>query len=880
MGARLSRRRGVGDRLLDRLLPEARREQTRVDLDQLFSRTRDSRGSLRAQAEYWKELAAVLIWNTAGTAKRIPADSDWSQKLDTLGQDVRYAFRSLAGTPTFTLTAVLVLALGIGATSSIFGIIDATLLQPLPFAAPELLVAVEDEDADTPSPAHYTAWEEGTQGLSEIAAYISVDVNLTGVEEPLRLHGQRVTHSFFPLFGVAPLAGRTFSANEHTPGNSDYVVLSHGLWQGRFGADPGVVGRTLLLDGVAVVVLGVMPAGFAFPDTTSQLWMPAGFGPGAASDNNHYLGVVGRLADGVSAASAQAELDALSALQAADTGAGQVRQTHGARVTPLHTRMVGEIRSALLLVLAAAGLVLLIACGNVANLLLTRASSRTAEIALRTALGVSKGRIVRQLLTEAVTLAVMGGVAGLLLATWGMTLLSVLVPDGVPVAHRIGVDARLAAFSMLVSLATVALFGLAPALSAARTDLGALINAGASRGTGGRGVHRLRGVISVAEIALAIVLLVVSGLTMRSFASVISKDPGLATEGVVAARLALTDAKYDAPGAPATFYEEVLQSVRAIPGVDDAGFVTFTPMTFRGGSTRAQATDRPVPPPEETVYPVLRVVGPGYYETTGIPVRGRAFTSVDGAEGERVAVVNEAMVDAFWPGEDALGKELAFWSGPTWRVVGVAGNVRQFQLEASPEPELTVSYLQWEGISFFMPRDLVVRSELDLTALAPTLRGAVRAVDADVPVSWIRSMGAIVDDSVAGRRVSMLLFGSLGATSLVLAALGIYGVISFSVTQRRTEIGVRMALGAQTGDVLRMVLRQGALFVVAGIAIGVPAAIAVTRYAETLLYEVSPLDTMTFLIVVAALGGVSVLAVLVPGLRASRMDPLTSLRTS
>ena len=504
MGARLSRRRGVGDRLLDRLLPEARREQTRVDLDQLFSRTRDSRGSLRAQAEYWKELAAVLIWNTAGTAKRIPADSDWSQKLDTLGQDVRYAFRSLAGTPTFTLTAVLVLALGIGATSSIFGIIDATLLQPLPFAAPELLVAVEDEDADTPSPAHYTAWEEGTQGLSEIAAYISVDVNLTGVEEPLRLHGQRVTHSFFPLFGVAPLAGRTFSANEHTPGNSDYVVLSHGLWQGQFGADPGVVGRTLLLDGVAVVVLGVMPAGFAFPDTTSQLWMPAGFGPGAASDNNHYLGVVGRLADGVSAASAQAELDALSALQAADTGAGQVRQTHGARVTPLHTRMVGEIRSALLLVLAAAGLVLLIVCGNVANLLLTRASSRTAEIALRTALGALKGRIVRQLLTEAVTLAVM---AGLLLATWGMTLLSVLVPDGVPVAHRIGVDARLAVFSMLVSLATVALFGLAPALSAARTDLGALINAGASRGTGGRGVHRLRGVISVAEIALAIVLL-------------------------------------------------------------------------------------------------------------------------------------------------------------------------------------------------------------------------------------------------------------------------------------------------------------------------------------------------------------------------------------
>jgi putative ABC transport system permease protein len=799
--------------------------------------------------------------------------------------DLRYAARVLAKNPGFTAVAVIALAVGVGANSVIFSAVNTILLRPLPYKDSDRLVMVFEDNSrfgyphDTPAPANFIDWRDQNKVFEGMAAIADVSLNLTGAGEPERLDGKRVSASLFPLLGVEPQLGRWFAPEEDQPGANRVVVLSHALWQRRFGSDPVIVGKTITLNGAGFSVVGVMPESFQFPEREDQFWIPIAFSQNeAARRGSHYLQVVARLKPGVSLAQARAEMSAIAARlqqQYPDQNAGL-----GAAVVPLHEQMVGNMRTVLLVLLGAVGFVLLIACANVANLLLARAAARQKEIATRIALGASRLRLVRQFLTESVLLAVLGGGVGLLLSVWGVRVLKAFIPDNISQAKEIAVDARVLVFTLAVSLLTGLVFGIAPALQATNFNLNETLKEG-GRGPalGGRG-NRIRRTLVVAEVAVSLVLLIGAGLLVNSFLRLRNVDPGFRTDHVLTMSVTLTPLKYPDHARREAFYTELINNVEALPGVKSAAVASQIPLIKQGDSVGVIFEGRPLPEPGKENIVATRVVSPRYFETMGIQLlRGRVFNNQDRIGSPVVAVISDSMARRYWPGEDPVGKRLCPGRPQTpedWvTVVGVVNDVLQYGLDADQKPQMYLSYQQSD---YFAPRRLVVSTSVEPESLTSAVRAAVWSIDKDQPVSDIETMDAVLSDSIARQRFSALLLGVFGLVALLLAAVGIYGVMSYTMAQRTHEIGLRMALGARKWDVLKLAVGQALKLVLVGVAAGLAASLILTRVMTSLLFGVSSTDPVTFAGISLVLVAAGVLASYIPARRATKVDPMIALR--
>ena len=799
--------------------------------------------------------------------------------------DLRYAIRMQRKNPGFTIVAVIALALGIGANTAIFSVVNTVLLRRLPYKDPDRLVMVWEEATkagypqDTPAAANFIDWRDQNQVFEGMAATDYTSFNLTGSGEPERLEGRRVSTNLFPLLGVEPQVGRVFTAAEDRPGSERVVVLSHGLWQRRFGGDPGIVGKTLTLNGAGYTVVGVMPARFQFPTVDDEAWVPIAFTQEEATDRGRkYLKVVARLKPGVAMAQAQADMSTIATrLQQ------QYPETNtdlGAVITPLHEHLVGDIRPALLILLGAVGLVLLIACANVANLLLARAAVRQKEIAVRVALGARRQRLIRQFLTESIFLSTLGGIVGLVIAYVGLVVLKAFIPENISQARAISIDYNVLGFTLLVAVATGLIFGLAPAIQSIRfNQIETLKEGGRDAATGGSG-KRLRGLLVMAEVAISLVLLIGAGLLINSFLRLRNVDPGFNPDNLLTMKIVLPDSKYERMAQRSAFYSELTQRLQSIPGVKSAAVTTNLPLYLQGNSISISIEGRPEPPPGQEPIMVTRMISPGYFDTMSIPLlKGRQLTDQDTDTSPDVVVISETMARRLWPGEDAIGKRIAIGrirSQEDWiQVIGVVKDVRQFELNADPKPQMYLTYRQF---GFFDAQDLVVKTDVDPASLAGTIRNAVWEIDKDQPVSNIRTMDTILADSIARQRFSMLLLAIFASVALVLAAVGIYGVMSYSVAQRTHEIGIRMALGAQTSAVLKLAVGYGVKLVAAGIAIGLIAAFALTRVMSTLLFGVTATDPTTFALISLLLVAVAAIASYIPARRATRVNPIIALR--
>ena len=800
--------------------------------------------------------------------------------------DIRFGIRTLLKTPGFTLVAALTLALGIGANSAIFTVINAVLLSPLPYREPSRLAMIFEawpsERFNNVSPANFLDWRKQNRTFEQMAAISETGYVMTASAarpgDAERLQGAAVSWDLFNLLGVNPLRGRGFLPEDDRPDAGRVAILSHGLWQRDFAGDPGVLGKTVTLEGASYTVVGIMPAGFQYPNKLIDVWTPIEREIDAKNMHwrgSHYLRVVGRLKPGVSLEQASADMNAIARqIKAAapnDFIAG------ASTVQPLEEYVVGNVRRILVVLLAAVGFVLLISCANVANLMLSRAAVRSREIAIRTAIGAGRARIIRQLLTESVILAVAGGTLGLLIAGWGTDALVALVPDAIPRANEIHVDLRVLAFTFLVSVATGILFGLAPAVAASKADVNETLKEGGRSSSAGSPRSRLRSALVVCEIALSLMLMIGAGLLIASFARLTGVDSGFKPDNVLTVRLALPEPKYLDNTVMTTFYRRIMGRLQAIPGVDSASAISDLPLTGQAFDNTFKIVGRPLAP-GEFISAQMRWVSPDYFRTMGIPlVRGRAFTDRDNEKSPRVVVINQAMARRFWPGEPAVGKQIVvdFRNSPDFEIVGIAGDVRS-GLELEQEPYLYVTYPQLPRASMYVA--LRARGSLNSGALAASVRAEVSALDKDVAVYRIRTMNEVMAISVASRRFNMLLLGIFAALALVLAAVGIYGVMAYAVTQRTHEIGVRVALGAQRRDVMRMLMGHGLVLALVGVAVGLAGALALTRLMASLLFGVSSTDATTFAVVSALLTAVTLLASFVPALRATRIDPITALR--
>jgi len=806
--------------------------------------------------------------------------------LADLLHDLRYAARMQRKNLAFTIIAVIALALGIGANTAIFSVVNTVLLRPLPYNDPERLVMVWEDATrhgyprDTPAAANYVDWRDQNQVFEGMAAIADESFNLTGTGDPERLEGRLVSANLFPLLGVDPQIGRVFTAAEDQPGAQRVVLLSYALWQRRFGGDPGIVGKPLTLNGESYVVVGIMPARFQFPSSDDQVWVPIALtSEQAANRNRHYLQIVARLKPGVTLAQAQTEMSTIATrLQQ------QYPQSNtdlGAAVTSLHEHQVGDIRPALLILLGAVGLVLLIACANVANLLLARAAVRQKEIAVRVALGARRWRLVRQFLTESVLLSTLGGIVGLGIAYGGLILLKAFIPENISQAREISIDFKVLGFTLLVSVLTGLIFGLAPAIQAVRfNQIDTLKEGGRDAATGGSG-KRLRSLLVVAEVAISLVLLIGAGLLINSFLRLRNVDPGFRADNLLTMRIILPKPKYAKFAQRSAFYTELIQRVQSVAGVRSAAVTTNLPLYRQGNSTSISIEGQPEPPPGQEAIIVTRVISPGYFNTMSIPLlSGRDLTDQDSITARyAVVVISETMARRYWPNEDPVGKRIALGrarSDEDWiQVIGVVKDVRQFELTAEPRPQMYLSYRQ---AGLFEPRDLVVKTDVEPTSLAATVRKAVWEIDKDQPVSNIQTMEQILGDSIARQRFSMLLLVIFAAVAMILAGVGIYGVMSYSVAQRTREIGIRMALGAQTGAVLKLAVGYGMKLVVIGVVIGLIAAFALTRVMSTLLFGVTATDPATFTLISLLLIAVAALASYIPARRATKVNPIIALR--
>jgi putative ABC transport system permease protein len=818
-------------------------------------------------------------------------DARGGRWLETVWQDLRYGVRMLLKNPGFTLIAVLTLALGIGANTAIFSVVNGVLLRPLPYYEPERLVMVW---ADRPilqaqvglpdfpvTVADFVDWRNQNQVFENMAAMVAFRGNLTGGGEPESVVTLRASAGLFPLLGARLAVGRAFLPEEDRAGADRVVVISHGLWKQRYGADPKLIGQKIILDNEAYTVIGVTAPDFQFPRrgevpytylsgaTKPDLYLPIAFTPEIMNNRRgNMLMVVARLKTDVSVQQASADMNSIA--RRLTELYPQTNTDKGARIAPLQQQAVGKARTALLVLLGAVGFVLLIACANVANLLLARAAGRQKEMAIRAALGAGRWRVVRQMLTESLLLAISGGAAGLLLAWQGVELLLAIAPDNLPRAYDIRLDIRVAGFTLLVSLLTGIVFGLLPALQASKINLGETLKEG-GRDAAGLLQRRMRGFLVVSEVALAFVLLIGAGLLIRSFARLTEVDPGLDPRSVLAMHM-LLPAKYSG-GLSANFFQQTLERVRALPGVEAAATVSPLPLSGLYGSAAFRIEGRPSPT-EETFNAGMRIISPDFFKTFRVPlVNGRLIAESDGAKAPPVVVVNESLARNYFVNEDPLGKRIIF-SGGTRAIVGVVRDVKHSALdeEAKAEFYLPMAQVPTRYMS------LAVRVSGDPMQTIGAVRGQVWAGDKDLPIFSIETMERLMAKSVAPRRFNLLLLGVFALVGMTLAGVGLYGVMSYTVTHRTREIGVRMAMGAQTGNVLRLVIGEGMKLALIGALLGLGGALALTRLLKALLFGVSATDPLTFIVIAAALSIVSLLACWIPARRATKVDPMVALR--
>ena len=803
--------------------------------------------------------------------------------MDTFLNDIRYAVRNLLKRPAFTLVAAITLALGIGANTAIFSSVYALLLKPLPFAELNRVVAVWDSypgkgvQRNEIAMANYLDWKAQNQSFEQLALYAWWSTNLTGVESPERIQGMRVTANFFDALGVKPIMGRNFAEEENQPGKEKVVILTHSLWQRRFGGDPNILGKTITLNTNVCNIVGVMPEKFAYP-ANAEVYSPLPITPQLAANRQfHSYYVVGRLKPGASVQSAQADIDNITARleqQYPETNTGS-----RASVFPIVADTVRKYETGIWMGMAAVAFVLLIACANVANLMLARASGRRKEIALRAALGASRWRIVRQLLVESSIVALIGGALGILVAVWGIDALRAANPGDAakfaPGWNELGINFTVLVFTIALSLLSGLLFGLAPALQVSKPNLNDALKEGIRQSSGQS--HRLRSSLVVAEVALSLVLLVGAGLFLRSFVTLFKTDPGFNPENVLTMHLIVPTTKYKEEPLRAAFFEDLVQRVKAKQGVESAAAVNYLPLGGSNSSDAYLVEGAPEPAPGDENIGRYRVCTPDYFTTMQISVRGRAFTDQDRAGAPPVVIVNETLARKHWPGQEAIGKRIRF-SGPLDRapwmeVVGVIKDVKHdLTEEVTPEYYLPFAQDVWASMI------VVARTTVDPASLAGSIRQDVWAIDKDQPVFNVRTMQEVRSLSVGLQQFNSLMIGIFAAVALLLASIGIYGVMAFAVTQRTREIGIRMALGARKTDVLKMVVGNGMRLAFLGLGIGLVASWVLTRFISSLLFGVAPTDPLTFSVVSVCLLAAAFFACYLPARRATKVDPLEALR--
>jgi putative ABC transport system permease protein len=813
--------------------------------------------------------------------------------LETTTRDVRYAVRALIRRPGFTVVAVIALALGIGATTAIFSVVYGVLLKPLPYREPDQLVAILHDGHNPVAPANYVDWKRSTTVFSSMGAAEYWSGVVSG-ETPERVQGLKVTSDILTMTGVRPLLGRALRAEDDLVEGDHPIVLAWGFWQRRFAGSREVLGRQLLVDGTSYTIVGVMPRGFDFPmfwATGVQMWTPLTLGRRWSSRTGESLRIFARLAPGVSLDAARAQVKALTTNLERDFPG----TNRNVIVTPLETMVVGDVRSALFVLLGAVGFVLLIACANVAHMLLARASVRRREMTVRLALGASRARLVRQLLTESVLLALAGGALGVALARVGLQVLVTLAAASLPRADAIGLDPGVLAFTIVVSLVTGMMFGLVPAMRTSGGTMADALRDGARGSTQGAQKSRVRSLLVTSEIALALVLLTGAGLAMRSFVALRAVDPGFDPRGVLSGVVTLQGTAEAPPGRRATFYAAVVDRVRQLPGIEAASLTNHLPIAGDNWGTQYLIEGKPRPLPADMPRAIYRVVFPGYFAAMGWPIlRGRDVTDLDRTGAARVVLVNDAFARRAWPNEHAVGKRIALdpeSPEPAWlTVAGVVKNGAQVDWSSTPDPEVFVPYLQdrqyLEGSGPWVAyMTLIVRASCGRTAecnpasLAPAVRDAVAAIDRTVPVTELQTMSDVVAGANARPRFTLVLLMTFATVALVLAAVGIYGVIGYAVARRTHEIGVRIALGATPSMVVRLVIGQALRVVGSGVLLGIAGALVVTRLMTSLVFGVRVTDPLTYVGVTLLLTAIAVVASYIPARRATRIDPLGAMRT-